>query len=280
VVVDTSTSSLVLTDDLFVIWNNGAALVDESAQAIRGAGDLIAHVLRRSALRVDWSRVDGARTGLNQYATSGYIDEPVALGEYMTEVLATVFPFAMSAGLGGVYPYLWPVYPDATQALAALSTDVDPSLERVGRISYEGSDEVATYVELRYTWDPQTGGYRSFRRITGEVHVADPFRVAIKQLIGPVSRYGLRRKVVETTVVHDAITATKVLVAQAARYGQPSRMVQYVAPQRYGWLRRGDLVTLTDVEIAAQDQMMMLEGVTWGEDGTVTFTLRYIEAGA
>jgi hypothetical protein len=86
--------------------------------------------------------------------------------------------------------------------------------------------------------------------------------------------------VVETTVVHDAITATKVLVAQAARYGQPSRMVQYVAPQRYGWLRRGDLVTLTDMEIAAQDQMMMIEGVTWGEDGTVTFTLRYIEAGA
>jgi len=25
---------------------------------------------------------------------------------------------------------------------------------------------------------------------------------------------------------------------------------------------------------------MMIEGVTWGEDGTVTFTLRYIEAGA
>ena len=280
VVVDTSTSSLVLTDPLYVVWNNGAALVDESAQAIRGAGDLLAHILRRSALRVDWSRVDGARTGLNQYATSGYIDEPVALGEYMTEVLASVFPFAMSAGPGGVYPYLWPVYPDATQALAALSTDVDPSLERVGRIAYEGSDEIATFVELRYLWDPRTEGYRSVRRITGEVHVADPFRVAIRQLIGPVSRYGLRRKVVETTVVHDAITATKVLVAQAARYGQPSRMVQYVAPQRYGWLRRGDLVTLTDVEIAAQDQLMMVEGVTWGEDGTVTFTLRYIEAGA
>jgi hypothetical protein len=280
VVVDTSTSSLVLTDGLFVIWNNGAALVDESAQAIRGAGDLIAHVLRRSALRVDWSRVDAARVGLNQYATSGYINEPVALGEYMTEVLSAVFPFAMSAGPGGVYPYLWPVYPDATQALAVLSTDVDPSLERVGRIAYEGSDEVATYIDLRYGWNPQTEGYALSQRVTGSAYVPDPFLVAIKQLIGPLSRYGLRRKVVETTVVHDAITATKVLVAQAARYGQPSRMVQYVAPQRYGWLRRGDLVTLTDVEIAAQDQMMMVEGVTWGEDGTITFTLRYIEAGA
>lgn len=280
VVVDTGTTALVLTDDLFTIWNNGAALVDESAQAIRGVGDLLAHTLRRSALRVDWSRVDAARVALNQYATSGYIDEPVMLGEYMSEVLAAVFPFAMAAGSGGVYPYVWPVYPDATQALAALSTDTDPNLERVGRIAYEGSDEVATYVELRYLWDPQTSGYRSSRRITGEVHVADPFRIAIRQLVGPVSRYGQRRKVVETTVVHDAVTATKVLVAQAARYGQPSRVVQYIAPRRYGWLRRGDLVTLTDVEIAAQDQVMLVEGLTWGEDATVTLTLRYIETGA
>lgn len=280
VVVDTGTTALVLTDDLFTIWNNGAALVDESAQAIRGVGDLLAHTLRRSALRVDWSRVDAARVALNQYATSGYIDEPVMLGEYMSEVLAAVFPFAMAAGSGGVYPYVWPVYPDATQALAALSTDTDPNLERVGRIAYEGSDEVATYVELRYLWDPRTSGYRSSRRITGEVHVADPFRIAIRQLVGPVSRYGQRRKVVETTVVHDAVTATKVLVAQAARYGQPSRVVQYIAPRRYGWLRRGDLVTLTDVEIAAQDQTMLVEGLTWGEDATVTLTLRYIETGA
>lgn len=280
VVVNTGTTSLVLTDPLFAIWNNGAALVDESAQAIRGVGDLIAHVLRRSALRVDWSRVDAARVALNQYATSGYIDEPVMLGEYMSEVLAAVFPFAMAVGAGGVYPYAWPVYPSASDAIAALSTDTDPSLERVGSIAYEGSDEVATYVELRYMWDPQTDGYRSSRRITGEVHVADPFRVAIRQLIGPVSRYGLRRKVVETTVVHDATTATKVLVAQAARYGQPSRVVQYIAPQRYGWLRRGDLVTLTDMEIAAQAQVMLIEGVTWGQDATVTLTLRYIETGA
>ena len=66
VVVNTGTTSLNLTDSLFVKWNNGAALIDESRQAIRGVGDLLSHVLRRSSLRVDWSRLDGVRPMLNQ----------------------------------------------------------------------------------------------------------------------------------------------------------------------------------------------------------------------
>jgi hypothetical protein len=280
VVLNTGTTSLVLTDPLFAIWNNGAALVDESSQAIRGVGDLLGHVLRTSALRVDYGRVDAVRPLLNQYQTSGYIDEVVALGEYITEVLGAVFPFAMAGGQGGVYPFLWPVYPNATSAITVLSTDLDPNLERVGRISYEGSDEVATDIELRYTWNPQTEGYMVARSVGGEVSVADPDRITIAQLIGPRSRYGLRRRVLETTVVHDAVTASKVLLAQAARYGQPARMVQYIAPRRYGWLRRGDLIALTDIEVAASSQLCLIEGVQWTEDGALTLTLRYIEAGA
>ena len=280
VVVNTTTTSLVLTGKLYVKWNAGAAMLDESRQAIRGVGDFIAYVLRRSALRVDFGRVDAARVGLNQYATSGYIDEPVELGKYLTDVIAQVFPFAMTAGPGGVYPYLWPVYPKASEAIASLDTSTDPTIERDGRISYEGAADIATDIELRYQWNPQTEGYDVVRRVSGEAAVADPYRVAIQQLIAPLSRYGIRRKVVETTVVHDAQTATKVLLAQAARYGQPSRLVRYSVPMRWGWLRRGDLVTLTDDEVSASSQMCLIESVSWTDDAALTLALRYVEAGA
>ncbi len=278
--VNTFSSSLNLDDDLGVIWDDGAALVDESSQAVRGLGDLLAHVFRRSALRVDWGRVDGARAALNQYRTDGYINEPVPLGEYVTSVLAATFPFAMAAGPGGVYPYLWPVYPPASAAIAALDTGVDPELERASRISYEGSEEIATHVEVAYGWNPLREAYTKARRVAGEVTTADDLRTTIKQLVGPFARYGTRRKVLETTVVHDDATAIKVGISQAARYGQPSRLVEYEAPQRYGWLRRGDLVTLTDAEIAAVSQVCLVEGVAWNQDGALSLSLRYIEEGA
>ena len=280
VIANTGTSSLDFESPLFAVWNNGSALIDESRQAIRGVGDLLAYVLRRSALRVDWGRMDAARAVLNQYATSGYIDEPVALGEYISGVLAEAFPFAMAGGPGGVYPYAWPVYPSKTDAIAALMTDDDPELERVGRIAYEGSDEIATHIEVRYQWVPQQEGYAAWVRVAGEVSVADTTRTTIRQLIAPFARYGNRRKVLETTVVHDEATAVKVAIAQAARFGQPSRMVQYVAPRRYGWLRRGDLVTLSDAEVSASSQVCLVEGLTWTPAGDVQLTLRYIETGA
>lgn len=280
VTVDTSTSSLNLDDALGVIWDDGAALVDESSQAVRGLGDFIAHILRRSALRVDWGRVDAARAALNQYATDGYINEPVALGEYITGVLAEAFPFAMTGGPDGVYPYLWPVYPPASAAIAALDTDADPELQRLSRISYEGSDEIATHIEVSYGWSPLLSAYTKTQRVAGEVTTADDKRTTIKQLIGPFARYGNRRKVLESTVIHDDASAIKVGIAQAARYGQPSRIVQYEAPQRYGWLRRGDLVTLTDAEIAASAQLCLVEGIAWNPDGALSLNLRYIEEGA
>jgi hypothetical protein len=280
VVVDTGTTSLNLEDALFAQWNNGAALIDESRQSIRGVGDLLAYALRRSALRVDWGRMDAARVILNQYATAGYIDEAVTLGEYISGVLAEAFPFAMSAGPGGVYPYAWPVYPQKSDAIADLIVSDDPQLERVGRIAYEGSDEIATHIEVRYQWVPQQDGYAAWVRVAGEVSVADTTRTTIRQLIAPFARYGNRRKVLETTVVHDEATAVKVAIAQAARYGQPSRVVQYIAPRRYGWLRRGDLVALTDADTAASSQVCLIEGTTWTDDGAVRLTLRYIETGA
>ena len=109
---------------------------------------------------------------------------------------------------------------------------------------------------------------------------ADRQGTRVAQLVAPLSRYGIRRKVVESTVVHDASTATKVLLAQAARYGQPSRLVRYTVPMRWGWLRRGDLVTLTDIEVAASYQVCLVESVTWTADDALTLALRYVEAGA
>ncbi len=280
VVVNTASTSLNLEDPLHAIWDTGAALVDESANAIRGLGDLLSYVFRRSALRVDWGRMDAARSMLNAYATSGYIDEPVTLGEYVTGVLADVFPFAMAAGPTGVYPYSWPVYPPTSAAIASLDTGADPEIERAGRIAYEGSDEIATHIEIRYGWNPAKETYALTRRVAGEVTTVDDIRTTIRQLAAPFARYGNRRKVVETTVVHDDATAVRVGIAQAARFGQPSRRVQYSAPRKLGWLRRGDLVTLTDAEVAAADQLCLIEGVTWEDTGALLFTLRYIEAGA
>ena len=125
-----------------VVWP-GYSLQDETGAVVRGAGDLLAYLLRRSTLRVDWGRMEAMRQRLNMYQVGGYVDEPCALGEYLRDVVADVVPFAFASGSGGLYPYAWPIYPTAAEAIAHLDSGVDPSIERASSITYEGADEVA-----------------------------------------------------------------------------------------------------------------------------------------
>ena len=78
--------------------------------------------------------------------------------------------------------------------------------------------------------------------------------------------------------MHDRDTADMVLLAKAARYGNPSRLVSYRVGPRWGWLRRGDVVTLSDDEVAASQQVAFIESIQWDPAGDLSVSLRYIEA--
>jgi hypothetical protein len=261
----------------WVVWT-GRALQDETGAVVRGAGDLLSYLLRRSTLRVDWGRMEAMRQRLNMYQVGGYVDEPCALGEYLRDVVADVVPFAFASGSGGLYPYAWPIYPTAAEAIAHLDSGVDPSIERASSITYEGADEVANYIQLRYGWNPLTEKYTGNRRISGQVDVVDSQMTAVSYLAGSHARYGRRRSTIESVIVHDRDTADMVLLAKAARYGNPSRLVSYRVGPRWGWLRRGDVVTLTDDEVAASQQVAFIESIQWDPAGDLSVSLRYIEA--
>jgi hypothetical protein len=91
------------------------------------------------------------------------------------------------------------------------------------------------------------------------------------------ARFGDRRLSRETAVVHDAVTAVRVVQWLAARYALPARSVTYAVGPRLAWLQRGDVVTLTDSEIAASDQVCIVESIRWLDDGGLGVTLRYVE---
>ena len=73
------------------------------------------------------------------------------------------------------------------------------------------------------------------------------------------------------------MTAVRVVQWLAARYALPARSVTYAVGPRLAWLQRGDVVTLTDSEIAASSQVCIVESIRWLDDGGLGVTLRYVE---
>ncbi len=269
------TGGFSVSRDARVIWNDGAALADETGTGIVGAGDLMAYVLRRSTLRVDWGRLGAQSDALNAYTLGGYIDEPVPLGEWLRSVVLDVIPAGIVIGPEGVYPLVWRWDAKATDAILDLDADADPSVERASRVSYTGSDEIANTIRLRYRLDARRDDYAADEVATARPEL--PWTPTSSDLVRSYARYGTRVLERESAVVHDEVTAVKVVQWMTARYALPSRSVSYLLSPRHSFLQRGDVVTLTDSEIAASRQICIVESIRWLEESGLEVRLRYVE---
>ena len=153
-----------------------------------------------------------------------------------------------------------------------------------------GSDRIVNTLQLLYQWNPQTEAYGAEIWAVGDPasrprglrfggatatltrsYWADPV------LATSVGRYGIRRETLETAIVADVLTAEHVLAWRSRRWALPSRVVDYTCPQRWAWIEPGDLVTVTDPELAWSKRLCLVQSRAWASDGSVRYTLRVQE---
>lgn len=288
---NTTTSTMTPTQTPSVTWTGGGGgLVDETGGVLETAGDFIAWLLRVTEQEVDHGRVNAAREALRAFRVGTYLDESVTVADYIREAILDVVPVSLAVGPRGVYPYVWRWDATAEDAVAHLDVTEAPDIEREGVVTYEDGDRLVNTLQLLYAWNPQTesygaeiwavgdpasrprglrfGGFASLTRS----YWSDPV------LARSAARYGVKRETLETAVVADTLTAEHVLAWRSRRWALPSRVVEYGCAQRWGWIEPGDLVTVTDPELAWSERLCLVQSRTWADDGSVRYALRVMEA--
>ena len=277
------------TEAAAVVWDAGGGLIDQNYGTMRYAGDYVAWLLSLTEQDVDHARVNLAREQLRAYKVATYFDEAVTVAEYIREVVLDILPVSMTVGPRGVYPYVWRWDATAEDAVAHFDTTEDPDIEREGLVTYEDADKVENTVQLLYGWAPREEAYTSEMWAVGDPatrprglrfggasslsrsYWTDPV------LARSVARYGVKRAALESAIVHDDLTATQVLAWRSRRWALPSRVVDYTCPQRWAWIEPGDLVTVTDPELAWSERLCLVQSRAWASDGSVRYTLRVQE---
>ena len=280
-------STMTPTKVPVVVWDAGGGLIDEAIGALETAGDYLAWLLRLTEQQVDHGRVNAAREALRAYTIGTYIDESVTFADYIREAVLDLVPVSMMTGPNGVYPHVWRYDATADDAIAHLDATEDPDIERDGLVTYEDADKIANTVTLAYRWSPLFDGYTSVMTSRGDGRVprlqygagaGDPLDYyADPVLARSFARYGVRRATIETALVHDVLTATRVLAWRSRRWALPSRVVDYTCPQRWAWIEPGDLVTVTDPDLAWSERLCLVQSRAWASDGSVRYTLRVQE---
>jgi len=286
---DRSVSPWTPTATPVVLWGAGGGLVADGVGALTHAGDFVAWLLSLTEQQVAHGRVNLARSLLAAFKLSGYVDDAVGVADYIREAVLDIVPVSMMVGPRGVYPLVWRW--DATELDAVaywdLTTDLDIARESV--VTYEDADKVANAVQLRFGWSPQRDDYTREMWAVGDpasrprgLRFGGAASLALSYWSDPVLarstvRYGVRRDALETAIVHDDLTASRVLAWRSRRWALPSRVVEYSAPQTYAWVEPGDYVTVTDPDLAWTERLCLVQSRAWAADGSVRYTLRVQE---
>jgi len=248
---------------------------------LRGAGDVLRWLLQQSTIRHDAGRLAVVAEGLNSYkidtAISATPDTRISPWAYAADQLIPLLPVSVRTGPGGLYLVRWRFDVSAVDSVASLVRG--HNAERTSAIEYQGRDHVANSIRVDYGHDLIEDNPTASVLVTGDEieQGRAPYGVSTYPARLSRSRYGVRPFEVSAPVVHDRATAIQIGTWIAAARCAPSRVVSYSIPAELAALEPGDVVTLTDDEIAIADRLAHVDAIAWQASGQIGVTLRIFE---
>lgn len=245
---------------------------------LTGAGDLLEYLLRRSTVPCDWGRVIAAKPFLNRFSLAGIIAEPVSPFDFITSNLSPILPMSIVNGPYGLYPVPWRYDAALRDVVERIDADIDPSIELDGPVAYDGSiKDVVNDFSLSYALRQRTGEMQAVAHLSADRDEDDPLAAENVYCRQSQLMYGKRSTTMESTVIYDPATAQLVLGFLARAKCFPTRTLTYTAGYDRAWLERGDVVSITDSNLALQDQIALVEAITFHEDATISIRLRLVD---
>lgn len=263
-----------------VKWTHGGGMVEQTVGSLTTAGDFIAWMLTLTPVQVDLGRLATVRGLLAPYKVSTYIDEAVAISDYVRDVIFDVVPVSFVAGPHGIYPYVWRWDATTEDAVAELDTTSQLDVTRESLVTYEGADKIINTITLKHGLSAVDDEFKMVAVGGADDHTLTTYRKFWSDSIisRSVARYGIKPATIETALVHDIDTALRVIAWQGRRKALPSRVVSYSCDQRWGWIEPGDYVTVTDPELAWSKKLCLVQSRAWADDGTVRYSFRVQES--
>ncbi len=282
IVDDPGAAGLSFGDDdaFFISWNQGVgALANRTGDGpLSGGGDLTEFLLNASTLPVDVGRTAAAKQYLNPFKFAGVIAEPVSPFEFLQANLAPFLPMSIVMGAEGLYPIPWRFDATLKDVVERLDVDIDPSIELVGSVAYEGSiKDIVNEFRLRFALDMLTGEMSASLLLSGSRIVGEDLSTVSLYCRQSQSQYGVRAMEAESTLIYDPGTAALVVAWWARAKAFPTRVIRYAVGYDRAWLERGGVVSITDSNLHLTDQIALIETMVFREDATILLTLRIVE---
>jgi len=264
-----------LTDDQLEYWGQ----IDKGLKSpfgddvLEGGGDICMWALTSSNANIDYASWYNLRQYLNEYKFAGVITNEKITGlAWLQENILPYLPVEIILSKDGLAPRL---------NMLALGVDVPVAdVIEAGAVFYrlgalipmsEPSD-VINEVTVRFAWDGARQSYISKAKVQANIpeysssfgFLGTPIAITASQY-AVVSQqiYGAKSATFELAYVYDRVTAFKIALDMIRFKSMPTYVTQYAASPEYGFLQLGDIIELTDLDIAIDQQKAQIIAKQW-----------------
>lgn len=244
---------------------------------IHDAVDVILWALQQTTVEVDLTAWESVRPLLTSFQFDGYIDERVSPWDWLVDNILPLLPISILPGPMGYYPVVWKLNATAADAVHHLNAD-EAQIERDSAITYSRTSEVTNDFVLNYSPDLNRGGFRTTLRLHGdETETITEDSLLTRACIVSRGKYGVRSEELESDWVWVPETALAILQWKAAAFALPRRTVRYAVGADLGWLRVGDVVTVTDSEVWFSNTVAIVSSIRWADETNISLTLTILD---
>jgi hypothetical protein len=270
---------------VFMCWvddiDHKGGLRSSTGGTMRNPAEIIQWMLERNGAPVDRGRFTAAAGLLSPFNLDFTIDATCKPWEYITSSILPVLPISIVTGPSGFYPVVWRYDAKAGDAVCHLDADVDPYILRETAVGYDRT-VIANDITLQYALSIRKSTYVATLR-----YAADSADGAVPSWYCDLSqrRYARRDgsrlivpKKIQSPVIYEDATAHAVLswITRARAFAH--RRVEFLIPEAvYGWLERGQVVTVTDSTIGWSEAICIIEAIGTRGGPMLTVKLLRIE---
>ena len=221
----------------FISWTSSALA--------SGAGDVLAYLLQKSTLAVDWKRWGNARTRLNEYTLAGFIDASISPWAFIEAELSPILSITWSTSADGIFP----IFLDYDGAV----TWKIKGANRVSPISYERDrSDIVNDLRVDYAWNEKGKLYSQ------NLTISEP---------QSIQRFGTSSEVLSLPFVSHRPTAFRIARDLLARKAWLHRVVRYQVDEIQG--SPGDIVSITDPEVGLDEVRGIVRSIDHTPDGVL-----------
>ncbi len=239
--------------DYGVSWTSGGGALDDDGTVLRGAGRVIAWLLRRwtrPGFRFDAARQSAQVGALDAYLLDFAITSPTDPLAWIRQHLVSILPIEEVEGPDGIYFRALRTAVRPGDAVGHIDCSPAGPVTRASRLASDAST-IANRITLSYAMGgPQR---RHLKRIVADASQASPSDPDTTDARGvPLwlcewsqGLFGVRDLDVQTGVIGDDATANAVLSWLVRKYAVPRRRLQVVGDVTLDRYEPGDVVTVT-----------------------------------